>query len=144
MTGNASTQRLRIGEVARRAGVSVQAIRFYEKEGLLPEPERRPSGYRAYPESVVRRLQFIRRAKDLGFSLREIRELFGLRVVPGCSCGDVKGRVIQKMAEVDQKIAALERIRSALQSLADSCSGVGPTSECPILDALEGEEEADA
>ncbi len=144
MTGNASTQRLRIGEVARRTGVSVQAIRFYEREGLLPEPERRPSGYRAYPESVVRRLQFIRRAKDLGFSLREIRELFELRVEPGCNCGDVKGRVLRKIAEVDEKIAALERIRAALHALAESCAGTGPTSECPILDALEGGEDRDA
>ena len=129
---------LRIGQVARQAGISVQAVRFYEKEGLLPKPARRPSGYREYPESVVRRLLFIRRAKELGFSLREIRELFALRVEPGATCGDVQARVLDKVAEVERKIADLERIRDALRTLAASCSQRGPTSECPILDVLDG------
>ena len=134
-------ERLRIGEVARRSGVSVQAIRFYEREGLLPEPARRPSGYREYTGDAVRRLRFIRRAKDLGFSLREIRELLALRVEPGATCGTVQARVREKVARVEAKIAELERIRDALEALAEACSGTGPTSSCPILDALDHEEE---
>lgn len=129
---------LSIGQVAQRAGVGVQTIRFYEKEGLLPEPSRRPSGYRQYSEDAIRRLRFIRRARDLGFSLDEIRELFALRVDPGSTCGTVKRRALAKVVEVEEKIAALQRIRSALLELADSCKGTGPTSECPILDALDG------
>jgi len=130
---------LSIGQVAQQAGVGVQTIRFYEKEGLLPEPERRPSGYRQYSESAVRRLHFIKRAKDLGFSLEEIRELFALRVNPGSTCGAVKRRALAKVADVEEKIATLERIRDALLDLADACKGTGPTSDCPILDALETE-----
>lgn len=130
---------LSIGQVAQQAGVGVQTIRFYEKEGLLPEPARRPSGYRQYSDSAVRRLHFIKRAKDLGFSLEEIRELFALRVNPGSTCGAVKRRALAKVADVEEKIATLQRIRSALLELADTCAGTGPTSECPILDALEGD-----
>lgn len=131
---------LRIGQLARRAGVSVQAVRFYERSGLLPEPERRPSGYRAYPPGAVRRLRFIRRAKEVGFSLREIRELLSLRVEPGCTCGAIKARVTRKVEEVDARLAELQRIRDALLTLAEACSGRGPTTECPILDALDGAE----
>lgn len=132
------TAPLRIGELARLAGVSVQAVRFYEREGLLAEPARRPSGYREYPESAVRRLRFLRRAKDLGFSLREIGELFALRVDRGTSCAAVRDRVLGKVAQVEGRIAELERIRAALVALAESCAGRGPRSECPILDALDG------
>ena len=136
---------LRIGQVARRAGISVQAVRFYEREGLLPRPARLPSGYRVYPESVIRRLRFIRRAKALGFSLREIRELLALRVDRDGTCGAVRKQVLEKMAGVEAKMAELRRIHAALASLADACDGGdGPTSACPILDALEGEEIADA
>lgn len=130
---------LSIGQVAQRAGVGVQTIRFYEKEGLLPEPARRPSGYRQYSGAAVRRLHFIKRAKDLGFSLEEIRELFALRIDPGSTCGAVKRRALAKVADVEAKIASLERIRGALLELADACKGTGPTSDCPILDALEGD-----
>lgn len=131
---------LTIGQVARRAEVGVQTVRYYEREGLLPEPARRPSGYREYPAGMVRRLLFIRRAKELGFSLREIKELLALRVDPGCTCGEIKNTALAKVADVDRKIASLHRIRGALLDLADACPGDGPTSDCPILDALDGTE----
>lgn len=127
-----------IGEMAKNAGVGVETVRFYEREGLLPEPPRRPSGYRHYSPETVRRLLFIRRTKDLGFSLDEIRELLGLRVNPRTSCGEVKRRAEGKIADIEKKMAELHRMRKALSRLASSCSGRGPTSACPILDAMEG------
>ena len=128
---------LRIGEVARSAGVGVETVRFYERQGLIEEPPRRESGYRQYHDAVIARLRFIRRAKDLGFSLKEIKELLSLRVEPRTSCRDVKRRAEAKIAEIEAKIEDLARIRHSLRRLAAACRGRGPTSECPILDALE-------
>ena len=133
-----------IGQIARRAGVGVQTIRYYEREGLLPEPPRRRSGYRSYDEGAVRRLAFIRRAKALCFSLREIRELFALRVDPTCTCGDVRRRALAKVADVEARIASLKRMHAALLALVTACAGDGPTSACPILDAMDGGEATDA
>jgi len=138
MVQEITLQTLTIGQVARRAGLGVQTIRYYEREGLLPPPARRPSGYREYPEGTVRRLLFIRRAKELGFSLREIRELLALRVDPGCTCGEVKARALAKVTDVERKITALRRIRSALLDLAEACPGGETTGDCPILEALDG------
>ena len=128
---------LTIGQVARSAGVGVETVRFYEREGLLDEPPRRPSGYRQYGESIVGRLQFIRRAKELGFTLSEIKELLSLRLDPSTSCADVKSRAEVKIADIDEKIRTLQRMKKALEKLTKACSGRGPTSECPILEALD-------
>ena len=128
-----------IGQVARSAGASVETIRFYEREGLLERPARSASGYRKYAPEAVARLRLIRQAKDLGFSLNEIKELLALRVAPGKSCSDVRARAERKIADIDQRIAALKRMKAALARLAAACSGRGPTSECPILEALESE-----
>ena len=127
-----------IGEMAKNAGVGVETVRFYEREGLLPEPPRRSSGYRQYSPEALRRLQFIRRTKELGFSLEEIRELMELRVDPRTSCGEVKRRAEDKITDIEKKMAELRRMKKALGRLASSCSGRGPTSVCPILDAMEG------
>ena len=127
-----------IGEMAKSAGVGVETVRFYEREGLLPEPPRRPSGYRQYSLEAVHRLQFIRRTKELGFSLGEIRELLELRVNPRMSCAEVKQRAEAKIAGIEKKLAELQRMKKALGRLASACSGRGPTSTCPILDAMEG------
>lgn len=129
---------LKIGEVARRGGVRVDTLRYYERMGLLEEPTRRPSGYREYRPSVLPRLHFIRRSKELGFSLRETRELLGLRVSKDRSCADVRETAEAKLAAIEAKIRDLQRMRRALKKITESCSGEGPTSECPILDALEG------
>lgn len=128
-----------IGQIARAAGAGVETIRFYEREGLIGHPARSASGYRNYPPEVVARLRFIRQAKELGFSLNEIKELLALRVAPGKSCRDVKARAEAKIADVEQRIAQLDRMKRALTKLATACSGRGPTSECPILETLESE-----
>ncbi|MEW6683241.1 MAG: heavy metal-responsive transcriptional regulator [Nitrospirota bacterium] len=123
-----------IGWLAREAGVRVDTVRYYERRGLIPPPSRRDSGYREYTDDDLARVRFIRRAKDLGFSLAEIAELLNLRVDRRKTCADVKREAERKMAEIDQRIAELARMRGALKGLAAACRGQGPTNECPILD----------
>lgn len=132
---------LSIGEVARKAGISVETVRFYERAGLLEEPPRRASGYRQYSEQVVQRLHFIKRAKSLGFSLKEITELLLLRVDAQTSCEEVRQRTEAKIAEVERKLVELQRMRQALLQVAALCTGQGPGSRCPMLDALDQQEE---
>ena len=132
---------LTIGQVARCAGIGIETVRFYERQGLLEEPARKESGYRQYPEDVVTRLRFIKRGKELGFSLKEIKELLFLRVDPETTCAEVRSRAQAKIADVEEKIQALQRIKKALVGLTAACRGHGPTSECPILDALDKEGE---
>ena len=127
---------LTIGKVARSAALAIDTVRYYEREGLLEKPARTTSGYRHYRPDVVARLRFIRQAKELGFTLREIKELLTLRVEAGRSCADVRARAERKIADVEQRVATLMRMKRALVKLASSCSGRGPTSECPILEAL--------
>ena len=127
------------GQLARASEVGIETIRFYEREGLLAEPPRRRSGYRQYPPGAIARVRFIRTAKELGFTLKEISELLELRVDPDKSCADVRALAKSKITNVEEKIADLEHIKSALQKLTRVCRGKGPTSECPILDAIEGE-----
>jgi MerR family mercuric resistance operon transcriptional regulator len=142
MTLEALTMKpLTIGQVARKAGIGVETVRLYEREGLLQEPARRQSGYRQYREDVVARLQFIRRAKELGFSLKEIKELLALRVDPSITCREIKVQAEAKIAHIEGKIASLVKMKEALLKLATVCRGRGPTSECPMLDALDNEEE---
>ncbi len=130
---------LTIGQVAKRTGLGVETVRFYEREGLIAEPPRRSSGYRAYPASVVPRLGFIRRGKELGFTLKEIRELLSLRVDNKASCSAVKGRAQAKIADIEERIRSLQRMRRTLRRLAEACDERRPTSECPILESLDSE-----
>src|SRR5712692_4624854 len=125
---------LSIGQVARRAGVGVETVRFYEREGLLEEPPRRASGYRQYSEQVVTRLHFIKRAQKLGFSLKEISELLLLRVDAQTSCDEVRQRTEAKLAEVERKLVELQRMRQALLQVHSLCSGQGPTGRCPLFE----------
>ncbi len=127
---------LTIGQLAQRAHVGVETVRFYEREGLIAEPPRRSSGYRDYPLDTVSRILFIRRAKELGFTLKEIAELLGLRVRPRRSCAQVKQTADDKIASIDSKIAALRRMRRALKDLTKACEERTPTTECPILASL--------
>ena len=131
---------LTIGQVARHAGVGIETIRFYEREGLLEEPLRRPSGYRQYPEHVVTRIHFIKRAQQLGFSLKEITELLTLRVDGHTSCEEVKQHAEAKIADVERKLLELQRMRQALLHVAALCTGQGPASACPMLEALDQQE----
>ena len=130
---------LTIGKAAAQGGVNVQTIRYYERRGLLPRPVRTPSGYRKYSEDAIRRLRFIKQAQALGFSLDEIEELLSLRMQTGATCGDVRKRARSKIVAVTRKIGELQKIKDALSYLAGACRGNGPTSECPILEALERE-----
>ncbi len=132
------------GVVAKQAGLGIETIRFYEQKGLIPLPSRSESGYRQYSADIIRRLEFIQRAKDLGFSLKEITDLLSLRVDPKTTCSNVKQRTEAKIAEVTRKISELQRIRKALNRLVKSCRGKGPRTDCPILDALETKESRDA
>ncbi|MBW2066659.1 MAG: MerR family transcriptional regulator [Deltaproteobacteria bacterium] len=125
-----------IGQLAKKAGVNVQTVRYYERRGLMPEPRRRWSGYRQYSESDVERILFIKHAKELGFTLKEVSELLSLRVEQNTTCREVKTRATAKIAEIEEKIRALERMKLALTKIADRCRGKGPISECPILEAL--------
>ena len=128
---------LTIGRLAAAAGVGVETVRFYERKGLVRQPEKPMFGHRRYPADTVARIRFIRRAKELGFTLKEIAELLELRMDPGRNCADVRARALAKTADIDRKIAALQRMREALARLAAACQGQGPTSACPILDAME-------
>src|SRR5213594_1999406 len=96
--------RLTIGDVARQAGVRIETLRHYEREGLVASPPRSVSNYRLYPEDTVRRVQFIKRAQELGFSLKEIKELLSLRAAPRARCEDVRARAAAKISDVDRKI----------------------------------------
>lgn len=127
---------LRTGELAARAGVGIEAIRFYEREGLLPEPPRTTSGYRQYSDDAVARLRFIQRAKELGFSLKEIAELISLRLDGKASAARVRARAEARMRDIERKIHDLARMRDALSQLVCVCSGRSNTSGCPILEAL--------
>ena len=128
---------LTIGKIARQSGVGIETVRFYEKQGLLHEPQRSAANYRLYPEAAVGRLRFIKRAKELGFSLREIRELLQLHDNPHATKGEVRQKTEAKIADIRVKIADLTRMLKALETLVHACDGHGPVVECPILKALE-------
>jgi MerR family copper efflux transcriptional regulator len=130
---------MKIGEVAKAAGVGIDAVRFYEREGLIPEPARRPSGYRMYAPDVVLSLRFIRRAKELGFSLKAISELLSLETAAEATAADVKKLAEAKLADMEERIRALQRMRRALKKAVGGCPGQGPTSGCSILRSLADE-----
>jgi len=127
---------MRIGEVARRAGVSVEAVRFYETKGLIDQPPKPVSGgYREYSRREVERILFARNAQKLGFSLREIVELLALETGDSVRCADVRERATAKLDEVESKIETLARMKGALEALIDACPGRGSAKSCSILDA---------
>ncbi len=127
---------MKIGEVARAAGLGIHAVRFYEREGLIDEPARRASGYREYDPGAILSLRFIRRAKQLGFSLKEISELLSLEVDPQAGAADVKRLAEAKLEDIESRIRALQRMRRALLRVAAGCPGTGPMSRCSILGTL--------
>ena len=129
---------LTIGQLARKTGVGVETIRFYERQGLVREPARRPSGYRQYPRDEIRRLRFIRRAKELGFTLREIQDLLALTERPDASCAQVRDHAARKLEQVRAKIRDLQAIETALGSLITACPGDSSALGCcPVLSALD-------
>jgi Hg(II)-responsive transcriptional regulator len=126
-----------IGQIAKMAGVNVETIRFYERKGLLKPAGRQPSGFRQFSTDAVTRIRFIKRSQELGFSLVEIKELLALRVDSDSVCADVKSRTEAKVHVIEQKLEDLQRIRSVLLRLLETCDQSGTSEECPLLDALE-------
>ncbi|MEP7312906.1 MAG: heavy metal-responsive transcriptional regulator [Pseudomonadota bacterium] len=124
-----------IGRLSREIGVGIDTIRFYERIGLLPAPQRTAAGYRMYADADRQRLSFIRRAQDLGFSLQEISILLQLSKTGG-SVAKAKALAIEKLSAVREKLTELERLRAVLESLVDRCPGSGDPAHCPIISAL--------
>lgn len=129
-------ENLTIGRLAKKVGVTVDTVRFYERCGLIAEPARTKANYRIYPEADVERLHFIVQAKKLGFTLHEIKEILTLRHDPAASKADIKQRTEIKIKDIKDKIADLAKILAALEHLADSCDGHGSLDDCPILAAM--------
>lgn len=127
------------GQLAGKAGVNNETIRYYERKGLLATPPRKDSGYRVFPPEAVKIVRFIKRAQGLGFSLKEIKELFALDSGSGSDCGDVKESSRRKLEEVETKIRQLQSMRKALYGLIERCPGKGPLSDCSILESLKEE-----
>ena len=132
-----AVQEFSIGGLSQRTGVNIETIRYYEKIGLLPPPPRTEGGHRLYPEGHLRRLVFIRRSRELGFTLDEIRNLLGL-VAGGHACGDVQNAALAHLTNIRQKIADLRRMERTLAETAARCEG-GTAPDCPIVDVLSQE-----
>lgn len=139
MTAREPVERLGISRLAHLGGVNLETIRYYERQGLLSAPPRTAAGYRIFPQEAVRRLRFIKRAQELGFSLKEIRELLSLRTKPGTRRPDIRARAEAKIADIEQKVRVLEAMKRTLRKLTAQCDGCGPLAECPILESLEEE-----
>lgn len=131
---------LRVGEVAKQAGVNLQTVHYYERRGLLPRPPRTVSNYRVYPVEAVLRVRFIKRAQELGFTLKEIKELLALRATPRTRCAEVRDRAEAKVQDIDDKVRTLQAMRKALTKLIGECSGSGVVSQCPILEAIDSKD----
>ncbi|MFP7755875.1 heavy metal-responsive transcriptional regulator [Thermodesulfobacteriota bacterium B35] len=130
---------LTIGKLAKRAGVSTDTIRFYERCGLIETAARSASNYRLYNEEDALRLRFIRRAKSLGFTLAEIGELLLLSGDSAATKADIKQRAMRKIEKIRARIRDLNRIQAGLEQLVAQCDGHGPVDDCPILEALGGD-----
>lgn len=133
-----------IGQLARKVGVNVQTVRYYESLNLLNPFTRKPSGYRLYSHEEERRLRFIKNAQALGFTLREIAELLALRVASTARCGEVLEKARRKLVQVESKVDDLQALARALNSLIRACRVGRPTGPCPILMSLEDETQAGA
>lgn len=128
---------LTIGQVAKQAQVSLDTIRLYERYGLIKEPQRAANGYRQYPKEVIDCLKFIARVKNMGFTLKEIKELLAIHQTSQHTCGDVKQRTQDKLTRVHGKIDELRRLEMALQQLLNSCGQHQPNDLCPLFTTLE-------
>lgn len=133
---------MRIGDVAARAGVNRQTLRYYERRGILGEPKRSRAGYREYPTDTVRLIRFIKRAQELGFTLDEIEELIALRQTSPRRRAKVRDLALAKVRDIDEKLARLQSMRSALSVLVDGCACGAEALACPILEALDDEGDA--
>ncbi len=125
---------LSVGKLAKAAGIKIESVRFYEKRGLLPEPNRLPSGYRIYSGETVKRIRFIKRAQELGFTLEEIANLLAITDNPNADCGDIRDQAEDKIADIKQRINDLNAMHAALSKLRKYCPGKGiPIADCSIV-----------
>jgi DNA-binding transcriptional MerR regulator len=130
---------LSVGELAKSAGVHTETIRFYEREGLMPEPDRTSGGHRLFVDADLARLRFIQRAKACGFTLREVKELLYLRESDLATCTDVREKAEQKLAETERKLKSLTELRKHLKQLINDCPGGDVSVDCcNIIKDLEG------
>lgn len=127
----------KIGELAKKVGVNIQTVRYYERCGLLLPTTRMESGYRLYDNDAKKRLEFIRYSKKLGFTLKETEELLRLRVSTKAKCGDVKKKAEDKLMEIDKKIEGLKSMRKVLKEMIKTCQNGQPTEHCPILKTID-------
>ena len=128
---------LKIGEIAKKAKVNIQTVRYYEKRGLLLPQSRMESGYRLYDKGAEKRLEFILYAKELGFTLEEIKGLMQLKARKTARCGDVKIRAEKKINEIDKKIKGLRSMKKVLEEMVRICQNGQPMEKCSILKAIE-------
>jgi MerR family mercuric resistance operon transcriptional regulator len=128
---------LKSGELAKQAQVNPETLRYYEREGLLPEPTRTEAGYRLYHPDDVKRVRFIKKAQELGFSLKEVKELLALKLNADHSASEVKRLTEHKIRDIEAKIQSLQAMKKVLADLASACSGTGSVDYCPILNCLE-------
>lgn len=126
-----------LGELSKKFAINRESIRFYERQGLLPRPKRNDVGYRIYDAMSEKTLSFILKAKNLGFTLAEIKSLLSLRIVNTNNCGKVKSQTLEKINEIEEKINYLRKIKLSLEILTVSCSKQKKTSSCPIIENLE-------
>ncbi len=131
------TEQMQIGQVARRSGVNIQTVRYYERRGLLKQPSRLSSGYRQYGPEAVRLIRFVKRAQELGFSLDEIEDLLRLREDKTTSCPDVRAAAVDKIKDIVARMKNLRAMKRALDVLVRSCAEGGTDRSCPILEALD-------
>lgn len=127
---------LQIGELAKESGVETGTLRYYERLGLIPEPQRSESGYRQYPENMIDRISFIKRMQEHGFTLHEIKKLLAITDGQDADAQDVYEFTVQKLSEVQKKMAELEKIETMLLDLQRRCPGQGDLKSCPIIESL--------
>jgi len=137
MTQITSEQDILIGEISRRTGVNIETIRYYERIEVMPKPKRSQGDQRLYDESQLNRLGFIKRSRELGFSLKEVRTLLSLIDSGEMTCSEVHALTVKHLSDVRSKIADLRKLERALKNLATQCS-LGDVSDCPIVETLYG------
>ena len=134
-TNQSRAERITRGILSRRTGCNIETVRYYERVGLMPDPGRSEGGHRLYAEEHVRRLQFIRRCRELGFTIEEIRALLDLVDRRDYTCAEVRDISIAHVDEVRRKIRDLRRLEKTMRGMIKECDG-GAVPECPIIDAL--------
>ena len=127
------------GKLAKRSGVNIETLRYYEKRNLIDPPRRSEAGYRLYTPADILRIRFIKNAQKLGFTLKEIRELLKLRIKINTSCDSVLKKAEHKRAEIMVKIKDLKSMKRALDQLIHKCEESIPTKDCPILESIESD-----